>query len=297
VRRGIHRGSLDGVFAGSALMFAAACAPAGPARPPRPEPAGVSVAERPSAERWIVRATSEPRTHEVRLEGTLTSRIDTLERTDTLRAEVRTTWTFAAAPPAAPNVPARISGTITAFRVAFAGSDSLHRPDGLALPVLYAADWAAPGEQPQLTLPRAEECGAGAAALATLRELWISPPDTLAVGREWADSARYLTCRDSIPIAVTSLRAFRVLGAEERDGATFVRIARRSTTHMTGSGTQFGEPLEIEAEGVGEAVLELALAGGAIRSGAGESELRMQMRSRRRTQELVQRTRLTIVVP
>jgi len=273
-----------------------ACAPSSTARPAQAEPADPAVVERPSAERWIVRPSSEPQTHRLRIEGTLVSRVDTLERTDTLQAELRTHWTFAA-PPMAADIPARIAGTISEYRVSFGAGDSLRQPPDLTLPVTYAAERVARGDQPQLTLPRAGECGPNAPALAALRELWGSPPDTLFTGREWADSANYATCRDSILIAVTSVRSYRVLGAEEREGEVLVRISRRSVTRMTGSGTQFGEPLEIEAEGAGEVLLDLAVDGGAIRSGAGESELRMEMRGRRRAQQLVQRTRLTITAP
>lgn len=282
-----------------ACAGAVACAPGALARAPRPEPEGPVGVTASRAERWVVHTAGTPRTHELRLEGTLVSRIDSTERTDTLQSVLRTTWTFAAAPAGAQHVPERIAGSITEFRVSFGGSAALEAPPRLSMPVRYAAESGGASEQPLLTIPRPDECGVGASAsaLSALRELWVSPPETLFVGRTWRDSTSYVTCRDSIPLTVTSTRAFRVLGAESRDGETFVRIARRSTTHLLGNGTQFGEPLQLEAEGVGEMLLELALDGGAIRSGAGESELRVEMRGRRRVQELVQRTRLTITTP
>ena len=83
---------------GGLVAITPACAPSSTARPAQAEPADPAVVERPSAERWIVRPSSEPQTHRLRIEGTLVSRVDTLERTDTLQAELRTHWTFAAPP-------------------------------------------------------------------------------------------------------------------------------------------------------------------------------------------------------
>lgn len=251
----------------------------------------------PRAERWLVRPSTASRVTELRLEGTLVSAVDTVERVDTLAALLRTTWTHAAPPAGALEIPARISGTLDAYLVAFGGSAALDSPVGLVLPLVYAAEQLGRDHQPRIALPNAEECSPAAAALSALRELWASPPDTLYVGLEWADSSQYVTCRDSVAVGVTSVRTYRVLGAEGRAGGTVVRVARRSTTRMSGSGTQLGEPLAITAGGAGEMVLELSLDGGAIVAGIGESELRMSMRSRRRSQELVQRIRLTIATP
>ena len=251
----------------------------------------------PRAARWLVRPSTASRVTELRLEGTLVSAVDTVERVDTLAALLRTTWTHSAPPAGALEIPARISGTLDAYRITFGGSALPEAPTGLALPLVYAAEQRGRDEQPRIALPNAEECTPAAAALSALRELWVSPPDTLQVGLEWADSLQYVTCRDSVTLAVVSVRTYRVIGAEERAGSTVVHVTRRSTTRMSGSGTQLSEPLEITAEGFGEMRLELTLDGGAVVAGTGDAELRMSMRGRRRSQELVQRTRLTIATP
>jgi len=116
----------------------------------------------------------------------------------------------------------------------------------------------------------------------------------LRTGQEWSDSAAYVVCRDSIPLQTTVTRRFRVTGAMTRDGAVMVTIERRTGTTITGDGLQFGEPVHIEGAGTGALMLEVALDGGRVVFGSGESELRLTLTGRRRTQELTQRSRIAI---
>jgi hypothetical protein len=66
---------------------------------------------------------------------------------------------------------------------------------------------------------------------------------------------------------------------------------------IRGSGVQFGDSVHFEGSASGEMQLELLPAGAVIAAGSGTSELRLTMRGRRRTQELVQRSALEISVP
>jgi len=279
------------------LAAAIACAPSSRTAPAVGAPTSPAAAPRAAGERWIVRPNRSARDHRLRLVAELESSVDSVVRADTLLAELLTSWTYSPPPRAAREIPARISGELREYQAAFGAAAALETPPGLSLPIAYAAESAAGGEQPRLTLPRAEECTPAAAALAALRELWVAPPDTLEPGTEWADSLEFVTCRDSVPISVRSTRSFRVLGAESRLGQTLVLVARRSVTQMSGSGSQFGEPLQLEADGEGSMQLWLSLDGGAIVEAQGDSELRMRMTGRRRVQQLVQRTSLTISRP
>jgi hypothetical protein len=85
-----------------------------------------------------------------------------------------------------------------------------------------------------------------------------------------------------------------VTGALTRDSTVMVTIERRTTTSITGDGTQFGEPVRIEGTGHGALMLEVALDGGRVVFGSGESELHLTLTGRRRTQELTQRSRIAI---
>lgn len=295
VRRAAFRAGASAALL--ATGFVVACAgpiPRGAPRAGSPVPATPTVA--PEAARWVVRPSGEVRSHRLQIDAVLVSLVDSVERTDSLSATLRTDWTYGAPPSSAREIPARIAGMLTDYRVAFGGAAAATL-SGLSLPVAYAAEQRSQTQQPQFTLPRVDDCGPAAAAVAALRELWVSPPESLFVGRVWADSAVYTTCRDSIPLTVHSTRTFRVVGALSRAGRPAVQLERRSVVRMTGTGTQFGEPLEVGAEGRGVMQLDVALEGGAILAGSGESELRMTLEGRRRTQRLEQRTRIVISRP
>ena len=270
-----------------------ACGAAAPLPSPRPEqPAPTAEVRDPLAEPWMIRRAVGSVTHEIRLDAVLTSRIDSIEQSDTLRAIVAASWSKVAGAGGA-----RLSGLLTSSRIAGADTALATTPAGLNLPIPFAAQLGARGDQPRFTSPRADDCSAAAAAVQSLREVMLSPPERLTKELSWADSARYVVCRDSLLLSVNSVRQYRVLGAVLRGGEVVVRVERRSTSTMSGDGTQFGEPLTIAAEGSGTAVLALRLDGGVPVAGEGDAELRMTMRGRRRTQELRQRTHITIVTP
>lgn len=275
---------------GAALLGACAS----PAVTPAPRPT-VDVAAPPLVDPlsapWSVEAATGSIRQELRLEASLVSRVDTVERRDTIRTVVAAEWSRVHGDGAA-----RISGLLTDFRLS-ADSTEPTTPAGLLLPVPFSALEGVGSIQPRFVSPDPAGCGLDAAAMSAVRELFVTLPRRLEPGTSWRDSSSHVVCRDSIAVAVRSAREFRVTGAERRDGHVVVLLERRSRTSMHGEGRQFGEPLTIDAEGDGTAQLAVRLAGGFVVAGSGESELRMTMRGRRRSQELTQRTRIEIVTP
>ncbi len=278
------------VVLGTAVV--AACT--APAVLPTPRPAPESEAPTrtdPLSAPWTVDATSGSVVQEIRLEASLLSRVDTVERRDSIRTIVSAEWSRVHGDGAP-----RLAGLLTSFRVS-ADSTEPVTPLGLLLPVPFSALEGAGPTQARFTTPDPSGCGLEAAAASMLRELFVTLPRRLEPGTSWRDSSSYVVCRDSITLTVRSVREFRVTGAERRDGQVVVLLERRSQTTMRGEGHQFGEPLSIEADGDGLAQLAVRLSGGFVVAGSGESELRMTMRGRRRSQELTQHTRIEIVTP
>lgn len=272
--------------------FLAACVAASPPPASRPGTEAV-VPDRhdPLSAPWSVDAGSGSVAQEVRLEASLVSRVDSVERRDTIRTVVSAEWSRIRGDGAL-----RLAGLLTSFRVS-ADSTEPVTPAGLLLPLPFSAVEGAGTFQARVTAPDAGGCGPDAAAISVLRELFVTPPRRLEPGTAWRDSSSHVICRDSIALTVSSTREFRVVGAERQDGQVVVLLERRSWTTMHGEGRQFGEPLSIVADGEGLAQLAVRLSGGFIVAGTGESELRMTMRGRRRSQELTQRTRMEIVTP
>lgn len=272
---------------------AAACVTAAPAPATRPaaELPALPVAVDPLTAPWIPEITRRSVSQELRLDASLVSRVDSVERVDTIRTVLTVEWSRVSGD----DTP-RVSGLITGFRNS---TDTLApaTPSGLLLPMPFSALDAVGTLPARLTRPEPSGCGLEAAAALGVRELLLAMPRRLELGTTWTDSARYTICRDSIPLIVESVRDFRVTGAERGAGGIVVLVTRHSRVTMRGEGRQYGEALVIEAAGEGTAHLVVRLAGAYIERGSGETTLRMTMRGRRRSQELTQRTRIEILTP
>ncbi len=279
----------------SLLVASAAVIACAPLRPSSGTRGAVESPERgpdPFAAPWVLRHAGLRRTQVVETRALLTSQVDSFVRVDTLRSVLEFAWGDV------PETdPPRVAGMVTDARVSV-GADSLAPPRELTLPFSFTSEVRAPGAQPTFLVPDASTCGAPAAALVhAVRESWLSLPDTLWPGRSWRDSASYPTCRDGVLLTVTVIREFTPSSARLRDGQLVVLLTRTSRTTLRGDGTQFGEAISITGDGEGEMALEVALAGGVVLVGEGTSELRLEMRGRRRTQRLVQESRITVREP
>lgn len=241
---------------------------------------------------WSLRNLGRPRTQVVTLSAVLRSRIDSVHRADTLASQTVLEWSLV--PDA---VPRRAVGMVRAFST-IVGADSTWQPlPGLTLPVTFAAEQPGPGAQVAFITPTAGACDARAAVVQAVRETWLAPPPSLSRGTTWQDTAAYPLCRDGIVLRVRSLRTFTVEGADLRDGVLVLRVRREATTDLAGEGAQFGDSVVVTGSGVATADLYVSLDGAAILWGSGTSELRLQLRGRRRTQELVQHGALIIRAP
>lgn len=270
-------------------MLACGAPPRPPVLPPTPGPAAPAVVDS-LAGPWIPGTRSGSVQQEVRLTAALRSRVDSVDRLDTLQAIVGLEWARVA------GSSARVSGLLRDFRVS-SDTAAPRVPNGLRLPVPFSALEGADGGQASVERPDPAGCGPEAAAVQALREVMLTLPRRLEIGSTWSDSARYAVCRDSIPLSVTSERTFRVAGAERIAGAVVLLIDRTSRVTMRGTGTQFGELLTIEATGTGAMRLAVRLEGAVVVQGRGESTLEMTMRGRRRTQTLAQHTHVEIAAP
>lgn len=273
-------------------LAASACATPGPVRDiPEPATPATPVAD-PLTGPWTLRRAEGERAYTIAIEGTLASRVDTVERVDTLRARVRAVLSRVTDDGAG-----RLAGLLTEYATSTGDSVPFTPPPGFLLPLPVSAVLDVRGAQPAWQVAGAGDCSASTAAMQPLRDLWVGAPARIAVEQSWQDSTSYTICRDSIPLEVRSVRRFIVLGAERWNEDVVLRIARTSRTRIVGEGVQFGEPLSIAAEGTSTLEFLVSLAGGEVLRGAGDAELTMTMTGRRRLQELRQRTRVVIASP
>lgn len=276
----------------SLVCITMACArPATRANPARPEPtAPAAVTPDRLDPPWEIRAATGGITQRLRIASELESIVDTVLRRDSTVLELGLSWSRLAG-----TASDRISGLVTSVRLGV--SDSLlETPAGVLVPLPFSATRGVTGGA-ELSAPDLTSCAMTAALVAPLREALIFPPRRLTPGLLWTDSTTVSVCRDSIPLTVATQRQYRVLSAQAEGADVVVLLERRTRVQMEGRGTQFGEPIEISAEGEGSTSLVLRLAGAYVLRANGAQELRMTMRGRRRTQELRQRSRIEIIQP
>jgi hypothetical protein len=270
------------------------CAP----RPSGPAARGPATAPRARASvdslaaPWVIRDAGQPRTQRVTLAAVVESTVDSVTQADSIATDLRVEWSVL------PNRdPVRVAGIVRTYGVRSAGDSAWRAPHGVTLPVSFVAEAAAAGSAPALVIPESASCGASAAVAAGWRETWVAAPPSLRPGTAWADSTDFPMCRDGVVLLVTAVRQFEATQALVHQGELVVSVIRRSRVRMSGAGVQFGDSVRVRAEGEGAATLLLSRDGGLIVAGSGESELRLTLEGRRRTQRLVQHSALSISAP
>lgn len=270
------------------------CAPrsgGAPSRGPTP-PARARLTVDSLAAPWEFRDLGRPRTQQIATAAVVHSTVDSVTRVDSVATDVRLEWSVLP-----DREPRRVAGLVRSFSIRGTGDSAWRALPALTLPTSFVAAIAASDGAPVLVNPDAASCLASAAAAGGWRETWVAPPSALRPGMTWSDSTDFPLCRDGVVLEVTSLRRFTATAAVVHQGRVVVSVTRESRVRMSGNGVQFGDSVRVRAEGESTATLLLSRDGGVIVAGNGESELRLTFEGRRRTQQLVQHSALSISAP
>src|SRR5512133_1295685 len=230
-----------------ATLVMAGCVPAIIRRPAPPTPAVPTThAALNTAGPWVFAvAPSQKVTIDTRAVVTITG--DTLTRVDTVQATLGASFVWASV------AHRRVDGLLADYRVSVGGAPPA-APVGLQVKKPSSATRTSAGVGLSFTLP-AESSACTDPALSALQgmyDAWIPLPDTLVIGREWADTVHTLSCRDRIPLRGIVVRRFRVQRAEVEAGTrVVVTIERTSRGRISGAGDQFGEPVSLDGESTG----------------------------------------------
>lgn len=238
---------------------------------------------------WVLAAApSQKVTIDTRALVTIAS--DTVTRVDTVQATLGASFVWASA------ARRRVDGLLTDYRVRVGGAPPT-APAGLQMNKPFSAVRTAAGAGLSFTLP-AESSACTDPTLSALQgmyDAWIPLPDTLVIGREWADTVQTLSCRDRIPLRGVVVRRFRVQRAEVEAGTrVVVTIDRTSRGRISGAGDQFGEPVSLEGESSGTLryIVDPTL-GRPVRA-SGTTSLKLSLKSRLRNQAVRQESALTL---
>lgn len=271
-------------------LVVSGCVPAIIRRPAPPAPTAPAThsALNTTGPWTFVAAASQKVTIDTRAVVTIAS--DTGTRIDTVQATLGASFVWS------PAARRRVDGLLVDYRVSVGGAPPA-APAGLQVNRPFSAGRSGATTELRFTLP-AESTACTDPALSALQgmyDAWIPLPDTLAIGREWADTVRTLSCRDRIPLRGVVVRRFRVQRAEVEAGTrVVVTIARTSRGKISGAGEQFGEPVSLEGESSGTLwyVIDPAL-GRPVRA-SGTTLLKLSLKSRLRNQAVRQESALTL---
>ena len=116
------------------------------------------------------------------------------------------------------------------------------------------------------------------------RNIFTLPSTTLTKNQTWTDSSTVPACSGSIPVQITSIRSYRVVG--ETEGV--VLVERQDKTVATGEGAQGQHRIFLTARGSGSTQLRLDRLTGEVLSTSGTSQTEVDIGSSGRLQRFVQ---------
>ena len=272
------------------LAVLVACGTRPSTRPaPRAGPAATPVAGPNTAGPWLLSASRSTQGFTLGTRALVVISVDPATRTDTLSATLEAAHVWAR------DGRRRVDGTLAGYRVAVGGSAATV-PAGLTLTRPFTAE-ASPADGVMMFLLPAEGSACTDPALSVLQGLhdaWLPVPDTLAIGRQWSDTVRTLSCRDHLMLRGVNVRRFRVQRADVETGRVVVTIGRQSKGRMSADGEQFGEAVTLGGESAGTMQYALDVASGRLLRATGSSSLDLTFKSRRRNQRVKQESELTL---
>lgn len=272
------------------LATLVACGPRPSTRPaPRAGAAATTVAGPNTTGPWHLAASHATQGVTLATRAIVVISGDPATRTDTLSATLDASYVWAR------EGRRRVNGTLADYRVA-AGSSVATVPAGLALTRPFTAE-ASPTDGVMMFLLPAEGSACTDPALSALQGLydaWPAVPDTLAIGRQWSDTVRTLSCRDRLALRGVNVRRFRVARADVENGRVVVTISRQSKGRMTAEGEQFGEAVSLGGETSGTMQYVLDVVSGRFVRATGSASLDLTFKSRRRNQRVKQESELTL---
>ena len=113
-------------------------------------------------------------------------------------------------------------------------------------------------------------------------------PFVLRTGMSWTDSSTVAACTGTVPVQLTTVRNYRVLGEARNSGSPAIVLDRTDRITATGEGTQGQHRIGVQAAGTGSARIFLEPGTGLLKLNEGEYRTEVVVRSSGRLQRFVQ---------
>lgn len=197
---------------------------------------------------------------------------------------------------------AQIRGSVNRISVHAGSRIGVVSADSLAFPFSFTG--SVTGSLPRLdsvagrsVSPPLTCAGPELAALAPLYQILTVLPGVIPAAGVWADSSTVSMCNGRIPVELTVIRTFRLLGESRHEGRRILLIERTARTRSAGNGSEGQHHIALTAQGSGADTLRVNAQTGVFLTSAGQYTSRVAITSSGRTQEFRQHVRqLTQVV-
>ncbi len=133
------------------------------------------------------------------------------------------------------------------------------------------------------------------AALPSLQRAIVATPYLLVGDMTWRDSSLTSSCSGTVPVSLTTVRQYRVLGESSHAGIPTILLERLETATFRGEGSQNQHRILISGTGTGTSQVHLHPVSGRLMSLDGEHRSDLVVTSSGRQQRFKQVTREAIV--
>lgn len=165
---------------------------------------------------------------------------------------------------------------------------------GLVFPFAFTAS-SSPADVPLDPVAQpapSDPCSATShVALAAVRGALVALPESVTIGRAWADSGTVITCRGGVRLAVSSARAYRVLAHEVRGESDVLVLGRSTRLAIAGSAARRGDTTWVEGSGTENAQLIVSASTGHLIRAEGTGTISVVVRSALRVERAEQSSR------
>ena len=162
----------------------------------------------------------------------------------------------------------------------------------LSSPVTFAGRFD-PG---QLTTISAPECGTTASsAVPIIQRSILLFPLQLRRGQTWTDSTLSTVCSGSIPVTLTAVRSYRVIGETDTGGRGGILLERLDRTLSAGEGSEGQHRVQLRGGGAGQSQLLIDSSTGTLIETTGTNTTTVTVTTSGRSQRFTQTSREHII--
>jgi len=140
------------------------------------------------------------------------------------------------------------------------------------------------------------DCSAQASIVApAIQRLVSALPVQLRKDQTWTDSTSSNVCSGAIPLNLSTVRTYRVLGEAETRGIPAIRLSREDRTTSQGEGSEGQHRVQIETNGTGKGELLINRTTGSLIESSSMSVVTLTIKASGRVQRFTQTSRELVV--